>query len=188
MLLHAFPPAPAVHPKWDMLRLERQRMVGMCNLGEHQRETRRNIMTHFLHRRRFLHLAAGTSALPALSGLARAQAYPLRPVHLISAYAPGGINDLFARLIGQWLSERLGQQFVVENRSGAGGNIGTEAIVRSAPDGYTLLLIDNSNAFNATLYDNLKFNFIRDIAPIASIFRGGSVLVVHPSFPASSVP
>jgi tripartite-type tricarboxylate transporter receptor subunit TctC len=140
------------------------------------------------HRRRFLHLAAGAAALPTVLRVARAQAYPARPVHLVSAYAPGGINDLFARLMGQWLSERLGQQFIVENRSGAGGNIGTEAVVRAAPDGYTLLLIDISNAFSPTLYDNLKFNFIRDIAPVAGIFRGANVLIVHPSFPANSVP
>jgi tripartite-type tricarboxylate transporter receptor subunit TctC len=140
------------------------------------------------HRRQFLHLAAGAAALPGVSRMARAQAYPTRPVHLISPFAPGGINDLFARLMGQWLSERLGQQFIVENRSGAAGNIGTEAVVKAAPDGYTLLLVDISNAFNATLYDNLKFNFIRDIAPVASIFRSASILLVVPSFPAKSVP
>jgi tripartite-type tricarboxylate transporter receptor subunit TctC len=139
-------------------------------------------------RRKFLHLAAGAVVLPAVSRIARAQTYPTRPVHLVSAYAPGGINDLFARLMGQWLSERLGQQFIVENRSGAGGNIGTETVVKAPADGYTLLLVDISNAFNATLYDNLKFNFIRDIAPVASIFRGASVLIAHPSFPANSVP
>jgi tripartite-type tricarboxylate transporter receptor subunit TctC len=140
------------------------------------------------HRRQFLHLAAGAAALPGVSRMARAQAYPTRPVHLISPFAPGGINDLFARLMGQWLSERLGQQFIVENRSGAAGNIGTEAVVKAAPDGYTLLLVDISNAFNATLYDNLKFNFIRDIVPVASIFRSASILLVVPSFPAKSVP
>jgi tripartite-type tricarboxylate transporter receptor subunit TctC len=141
-----------------------------------------------LPRRQFLHLAAGAAALPAVSRIARAQAYPSRPVRVMSPFAPGGQNDLFARLIGQSLSERLGQQFIVENRSGAGGNIGTESVVRAAPDGYTLLLADISNAFNATLYDNLKFNFIRDITPVASIFRGASVLLVYPSFPAKSVP
>ena len=140
------------------------------------------------HRRQFLHLAAGAAALPGVSRMARAQAYPTRPVHLISPFAPGGINDLFARLMGQWLSERLGQQFIVENRSGAAGNIGTEAVVKAAPDGYTLLLVDISNAFNATLYDNLKFNFNRDIVPVASIFRSASILLVVPSFPAKSVP
>ncbi|HEY7299354.1 MAG TPA: tripartite tricarboxylate transporter substrate binding protein [Xanthobacteraceae bacterium] len=141
-----------------------------------------------LIRRKFLELAAGAGALPAAARLARAQAYPSRPVHLISTYAPGGINDLFARLIGQWLSQHLGQQFIVDNRSGAGGTIGTEAVVRSAPDGYTLLLVDTSNTFNVTLYEHLNFNFIRDIAPVAGIFRGASLLVRHPSFPAASVP
>ena len=141
-----------------------------------------------LPRREFLQLAAGAAALPAALRIAWAQAYPARPVRLISGYAPGGINDLFARLMGQWLSEHLGQPFVVENRSGAGGNIGTEAVVKAAPDGYTLLLVDISNAFNATLYDHLNFNFIRDIAPVAAIFRGASILVVHPAFPAKSVP
>jgi tripartite-type tricarboxylate transporter receptor subunit TctC len=141
-----------------------------------------------LPRRQFLHLAAGAAVLPAVSRVARAEAYPTRPVYLISPYAPGGINDLFARLIGQSLSERLGQQFVVENRSGAGGNIGTETVIKAMPDGYTLLLVDISNAFNATLYDNLKFNFIRGIAPVAGIFRGASVLLVHPSIPPKSLP
>jgi tripartite-type tricarboxylate transporter receptor subunit TctC len=141
-----------------------------------------------LVRRKFLQLAGGIAALPAAERLACAQSYPSRPVHLISSYAPGGINDLFARLIGQWLSEHLGQQFIVDNRSGAGGNIGTEVVARAAPDGYTLLLVDTSNTFNVTLYEHLNFNFIRDIAPIAGIFRGASVLVRHPSFPASSVP
>jgi len=141
-----------------------------------------------LPRRQFLYLAAGAAAPPAVLRNARAQAYPTRPVYLISGYAPGGLNDLFARLAGQWLSERLGQQFVVENRSGAGGNIGTETVVKATPDGYTLLLVDISNAFNATLYANLKFNFIRDIAPVAGIFRGASVLLVHPSSPVNSLP
>jgi tripartite-type tricarboxylate transporter receptor subunit TctC len=141
-----------------------------------------------LMRRKFLQLAAGVAALPAAMQIVRAQTYPSRPVHLISSYAPGGINDLFARLSGQWLSERLGQQFIVDNRSGAGGNIGTEAVVRAAPDGYTLLLVDTSNTFNVTLYEHLNFIFLRDIAPIAGIFRGASILVRHPSFPATSVP
>jgi tripartite-type tricarboxylate transporter receptor subunit TctC len=141
-----------------------------------------------LIRRKFLQLVAGVAAAPAAARLACAQSYPSRPVHVISSYAPGGINDLFARLIGQWLSEHLGQQFVVDNRSGAGGNIGTEAVVRAAPDGYTLLLVDTSNTFNVTLYERLNFNFIRDIAPVAGIFRGASILIRHPSFPAGSVP
>jgi tripartite-type tricarboxylate transporter receptor subunit TctC len=145
-------------------------------------------MTSALLRREFLGLAAGAAALPAFARIARAEAYPSRPVHIISEYAPGGINDLFARLSGQWLSQRLGQQFVVENRSGAGGNIGTEAVVKAASDGYTLLLVDISNTFNVTLYDNLSFNFLSDIAPVAGMFQGASVLVAHPSFPARTVP
>jgi tripartite-type tricarboxylate transporter receptor subunit TctC len=141
-----------------------------------------------LPRRQFLHLAAGAAALPAVSRVARAQAYPTRPVRLIAGFPPGGVLDLFARLIGQWLSERLGQPFIVENRVGAGGNLAAEAVVKAPPDGHTLLQIGAHNAWNVTLYDNLTFNFIRDIAPVASIYRGPAVLVVHPSFPAKSVP
>src|SRR5215510_10767286 len=114
-----------------------------------------------LPRRQFLHLAAGAAALPALPRIASAQAYPTRPVHIIAGFAAGGSVDLFARLIGQWLSERLGQPFIIENRPGAGGNIGTEAVVRAAPDGYTLLLVTASNAINESLFDKLNFNFIR---------------------------
>src|SRR5499433_1557367 len=125
-----------------------------------------------LHRRQFLHLAAGAAALPAGPRIARAQAWPARPVRIISGYPPGGSNDLYARLTAQWLSERLGQQFIVENRGGAGGNVGTEATSRAAADGYTFLLADSGNAWNATLYTNLKFNFIRDFEPVASIARG----------------
>src|SRR5256712_6001064 len=132
-----------------------------------------------LPRRRFLHLAAGAAALPAASGFARAQAYPSRPVHLIVGFAAGGGYDIVARLIGQWLSERLGQPFVIENRPGAGGNIGTEAVVRAPPDGYTLLLVAVANAINTTLYEKLSFNFIRDIAPIAGLIRGPFVMVVN---------
>src|SRR5262244_2900463 len=121
-----------------------------------------------LPRRNFLHLAAGAAALPAVSRIARAQAYPTRPVRIIVPFGPAGATDITARLIGQWLSERLGQQFVIENRPGGGGNIGTEAVVRAAPDGYTLLLVGGGNAINATLYDKLNFNFIRDIAPVGS--------------------
>jgi hypothetical protein len=124
-----------------------------------------------LPRRNFLHLAAGAAALPAVSRIARAQAYPMRPVRLIVGFAPGGTTDITARLIGQWLSERLGQQFVIENRTGAATNIATEAVVRAPADGYTLLLVTASNAINATLYDKLSFNFIRDIAPVAGIIR-----------------
>jgi len=141
-----------------------------------------------LPRRNFLHLAAGAAVLPALSRISWAQAYPSRPVHIIVGFAPGGATDIMARLIGQWLSERLGRQFVVENRPGAAGNIGTEAVVKSPPDGYTLLLASSPNTINATLYDKLNFNFIRDIAPVASISRNSFVMAVHPSMPAKTVP
>ena len=141
-----------------------------------------------LPRRQFLHLAAGAAALPALSRLARAQAYPTRPVRIIVGFFAGGATDIAARLMGQWLSERLGQQFVVENRPGADGNIATEAVVRAAPDGHTLLLVVDANAINATLYDKLNFNFIRDITPVAGIIRVPFVMVVNPSFPAKTVP
>ena len=141
-----------------------------------------------LPRRQFLHLAAGAVALPAVSRIAWAQTYPSRPVRMIVGFAAGGPNDILARLIGQWLSERLGQPFVIENRPGAGSNIATEAVVRAPPDGYTLLLVGSPNAINATLYDKLNFNFIRDIAPVASIMRGALVMVVHPSVPAKTLP
>jgi tripartite-type tricarboxylate transporter receptor subunit TctC len=137
-------------------------------------------------RRKFLRLAAGAAALPAVSRIASAQIYPARPVRLIVGFAPGGVFDIVARLMGQWLSERLNQQFVIENRPGAGGNIATEAVVHAPPDGYTLLLVGLSSAINATLYE--KLNFIRDIAPVASVSRESNVMVVHPSFPAKSVP
>jgi tripartite-type tricarboxylate transporter receptor subunit TctC len=139
-------------------------------------------------RRRLLHLAAGAAVLPALSGFAAAQTYPSRPVRIIVGFAAGGPNDILARLIGQWLSERLGQPFVIENRPGAGSNIATEAVVHATPDGYTLLLVGTPNAINATLYDNLNFDFIRDIAPIAGLIRGALVMVVHPSVPATTLP
>ena len=141
-----------------------------------------------LPRRRFLRLAAGAAALLAVSRIARAQAYPTRPVRLIVPFGPAGASDITARLIGQWLSERLGQQFVIENRPGAGGNIGTEAVVRAAPDGYTLLYVTTANAVSATLYDKLNFNFIRDIAPVASIVRFPYIMVVNPSVPAKTLP
>jgi len=141
-----------------------------------------------LSRRKFLHLAAGAAALPAVSRIAWAQSYPTRPVRLVAGFPPGGVVDVFARLIGQWLSERLGQQFIIENRAGAGGNLAVEAVLKAPPDGYTLLMVGSNNAWNVTLYDNLSFNFIRDVAPVASIYRGPAVLVVHPSFPAKSVP
>jgi len=141
-----------------------------------------------LPRRNFLHLAAGAAALPVVSRVARAQAYPSRPVRVIVGFTAGSASDIVARLMGQWLSERLGQQFLVENRPGAGTNIGTEAVVRSPADGYTLLLVNSSNAINATLYDKLSFVFLRDIVPVAGILRAPLVLVVHPSFPAKTVP
>ena len=141
-----------------------------------------------LSRRQLLHVAAGAAAFPALSGFARAQTYPSRPVRIIVGFAAGGPNDILARSIGQWLSERLGQPFVIENRPGAGSNIATEAVVRAPPDGYTLLLVGTPNAINAALYDNLNFNFIRDIAPIAGLIRGALVMVVHPSVPAKTLP
>jgi tripartite-type tricarboxylate transporter receptor subunit TctC len=141
-----------------------------------------------LPRRKFLHLIAGAVALPTASRVARAQAYPSRPVHLIVGFPASGLTDILARLLGSSLSERLGQQFIVEDRPGAGTNIATEAVVRALPDGYTLLMASSSNAINATLYDNLKFNFIRDTTPVASIARTPLVLVVNPSFPVKSVP
>jgi len=139
-------------------------------------------------RRRFLHLGVGAAALPAASRIVWAQPYPSRPVRMIVPAAPGGSTDILARLIGHWLSERFGKPFIVENRPGAGANIGTEAVVKAPPDGYTLLTITPANAINATLYDRLNFNFIRDIAPVASISRVPNVLVVNPSFPAKTVP
>jgi tripartite-type tricarboxylate transporter receptor subunit TctC len=141
-----------------------------------------------LPRRQFLHLAAGAAALPAVSHIAWAQAYPTRPVRLIVPIAPAGATDIVGRLIGQWLSERLGQQFVIENRPGAGTTIGTEVVVRAPADGYTLLLVSSDSAITATLYEKLSFNFIRDIAPVAGVFRGPYAMVVNPSVPAKSVP
>ena len=141
-----------------------------------------------LPRRNFLHLAAGAAALPAVSRVAWAQTYPSRPVRIIVGFAPGGGADITARLIGQWLSERLGQQFVIENRPGAASNIATEAVVRAPADGYALLLVTTASAINATLYDNPNFNFIRDIAPVASVMRYPYVMVVNPSVPAKTVP
>jgi len=139
-------------------------------------------------RRQFLQLATGAAALPALPRVARAQAYPTRPVRIVVGFAAGGQNDIVARLMGQWLSERLGQQFIVDNRPGAGGNIGTEAVVRAPADGHTLLLIAPSNTINVTLYDKPNFDFVRDIAPVATLTRGAQVMVVNPSFPAKTVP
>jgi tripartite-type tricarboxylate transporter receptor subunit TctC len=141
-----------------------------------------------LPRRKFLHLAAGAAALPFAPHVARAQVYPTRPVRLIVPLAPGGATDIVGRLMGQWLSERLGQPFIIENRPGAGGNIGTDTVVKARPDGYTILMASTTNAINATLYNKLSFNFIRDIAPVATISRNTLVMVVHPSLPAKTVP
>jgi tripartite-type tricarboxylate transporter receptor subunit TctC len=140
-----------------------------------------------LPRRQLLHLAAGGAVLPAISRITWAQTYPTRPVHLIVGFPAGGGNDILARLIGQSLSEKLGQPLVIENRPGAGSNIGTEVVVRARPDGYTLLLTQSSDAINATLYDKLNFIFIRDIAPVASLILVPNVMVVHPSVPANTV-
>jgi tripartite-type tricarboxylate transporter receptor subunit TctC len=139
-------------------------------------------------RRLFVHIAAATTALPALPRLAWAEAYPSRPVHLIVGFPPGGAADLISRLIGQWLSERLGQQFVIENRAGASSNIATELVVHASPDGYTLLDLTSVNAWNVALYDNLKFDILHDVVPIASIYRGVNVVVVDPSLPVKTIP
>jgi tripartite-type tricarboxylate transporter receptor subunit TctC len=141
-----------------------------------------------LPRRQFLQLAAGAAVVPTVSRFAWAQIYPTRPVRLVVGYAAGGGTDITARLIGQWLSERLSQPFIIENRAGAVTNIGTEAVVRASPDGYTLLLVTTANAINATLYEKLNFNFIRDIAPVGNMIRVPLVMVVNPSFPARTVP
>ena len=140
-----------------------------------------------LPRRRFLHLAAGAVALPITSRGARGEAFPARPVRVIVAFAPGGIGDLGARLIGQSLQERLQQPVVIENRPGAGGNTGTEAVLRAPPDGYTMIWAGANNAINASLYDNLSYNFVRDIAAVGSVMRGPFVMTIHPSFPARTV-
>jgi tripartite-type tricarboxylate transporter receptor subunit TctC len=140
------------------------------------------------HRRKFLHLAAGAAALPVMSRAARAQGYPSRPVHWIVGYTPGGGNDIFARLMGQWLQDRLGQPFIIENRPGANSNIATEVVVNAPADGYTLLLANFGNASNASLYANLKFNFIRDVTPVAGIVRVPNLMLVNQSVPAKTVP
>ena len=140
------------------------------------------------HRRQFLHLAAGAAALPVLPRIARAQAYPTRPVRIFVGFPAGGFGDIVARLIGQWLQERLGQPFIIENRPGAGGNIATDAVAKAPPDGYALIWAGSINAINATLYDNLNFNFVRDIAPVAGIVRGPLVMEVNPLVPAKTVP
>jgi tripartite-type tricarboxylate transporter receptor subunit TctC len=138
-------------------------------------------------RRRLLYLAAGAAALPALPRFARAQTYPTRPVRVIVPFAPAGVTDILARLTGQWLSERLGQPLIIDNRPGSGGNIGTEAVIRAPADGYTLLLLGAFNVINAALNEKLNFEFIRDIAPVAGIIRVPNVISVNPSFPAQTV-
>src|SRR5262245_27187008 len=154
----------------------------------HRRAAFRGVSAMQLSRRTFLQRAAGAAALPAFPKFARAEAYPSRPVRIIVVVAAGGGNDIVARLIGQLLSERFGQSFIIENRPGAGGNIGTEAVIRAPADGYTLLLVAVANAINATLYDKLNFNFIRDIAPVAGIGSVPNLVVVHPSVPAKTIP
>src|SRR5262245_16758243 len=141
-----------------------------------------------LPRRQFLHLTAGAVALPAVSHFALAQAYPARPVRIVVGFPAGGATDITARLMGQWLSDRLGQQFIIENRAGAAGTIAAEAVVKAPPDGYTLLQVGTPNAINTSLYTNLSFNFVRDIVPVASITRVAYVVVVHPSVPAKTIP
>jgi len=147
-----------------------------------------DIMTKLPHRRQFLHLAAGGLALPAVSRLAKAQAYPTRPVRILVGFAAGGGADIFARLIGQWLSERLGQQFIVENRLGASSNIAVEAAVKAAPDGYTLVVVGTPNAVNATLFEKLNFNVVRDIAPVAGVIQQPNAMLVNASLPTQRVP
>src|SRR5882724_8315077 len=160
-------------------------MLALQERAAYRRHGRSKLVTH--SRRQLLHLAAGAAALPALSSVAWADSYPSRPVHIIVGFAAGGPNDILARLIGQWLSERLGRPFVVENRPGAGSNIATEGVVRAAADGYTLLLVSAAHAINATLYDRLNYNFLRDIAPVAGIIRVPNVMEVNPSLPPKSV-
>jgi tripartite-type tricarboxylate transporter receptor subunit TctC len=140
------------------------------------------------HRRKFLHLAASAAALPAISRIARADTYPSHPVRLVVGFAAGSTTDILARLMGQWLSQRLSQQFVIENRPGAGGNIGAETVVKAAPDGYTLLMVPPAVAANAALYEHLNFDFLRDTAPVAGVVRVPNVAEVHPSLPVNSIP
>jgi tripartite-type tricarboxylate transporter receptor subunit TctC len=164
-------------------RLTQRRLVGARLHGHPLR-----VKATKLLRRQFLHLAAGAAAVPAVSRIATAQTYPARPVRIIVGVAAGGSSDITARLISQRLSDRLGQQFVIENRPGAGTNIATDAVVKAAPDGYTLLLIQPASAINASLYDKLTFNFMRDIAPIAGLARSSLVMLVNPLFPAKTIP
>jgi tripartite-type tricarboxylate transporter receptor subunit TctC len=191
-------------PKADILRCSGDLLLGAtlhrkahgCLIDFHASAKGSNLIVEMrtrwgimkIPRRLFLHLAVGATALPALPRVASALDYPTRPVRLIAPFPPGGVVDLFARLIGQPLSERLGQPVVIENRAGAGGNVGTEFVVRAPPDGYTLLYLTSSNTINQTLYENLNFDIARDMVPIASINRGMGVLEVHPSFPAETGP
>jgi tripartite-type tricarboxylate transporter receptor subunit TctC len=140
------------------------------------------------HRRKFLHFAAGAAALPAVARIARAETYPSHPVRLVVGFAAGSTTDILARLMGQWLSQRLGQQFVIDNRPGAGGNIGAETVVKAAPDGYTLLMVPPAVAANAALYEHLNFDFLRDTAPVAGVVRVPNVAEVHPSVPVKTIP
>src|ERR1700674_2567696 len=140
------------------------------------------------HRRKFLHLAASAAALPAVARIARADAYPSHPVRLVVGFAAGSTTDILARLMGQWLSQRLGQQFVIENRPGAGGNIGAETVVKASPDGYTLLMVPPAVAANAALYEHLNFDFIADFAPVAGVVRVPNVAEVNPSLPVKTIP
>jgi tripartite-type tricarboxylate transporter receptor subunit TctC len=140
------------------------------------------------HRRKFLHLAASAAAMPAISRIARADTYPSHPVRLVVGFAAGSTTDILARLMGQWLSQRLGQQFVIENRPGAGGNIGAETVVKATPDGYTLLMVPPAVAANAALYEHLNFDFLRDTAPVAGVVRLPNVAEVHPSVPVNTIP
>src|ERR1700723_2222689 len=140
------------------------------------------------HRRKFLHLAVGAAAMPAISRIAHAETYPVHPVRIVVGFAAGSTTDILARLMGQWLSQRLGQQFVIENRPGAGGNIGAETVVKAVPDGYTLLMVPPAVAANAALYEHLNFDFIRDTAPVAGVVRVPNVAEVHPSVPGNNLP
>src|SRR6266516_357935 len=187
---HAIPTQIATAPPQDRQGAQYQcpaSTVGSRRRGDRISGSEREVQMK-LSRRRFLHLAAGAAALPAASQFAMAQAYPSRPVRLIVGFAAGGGYDIVARLMGQWLSERLGQPFVIENRPGAGTNIATEAVVRAPADGYTLLLITAVNAINTTFYEKLNFSFIADIAPVASIIVVPNVMLVNPSVPAKTVP
>jgi tripartite-type tricarboxylate transporter receptor subunit TctC len=170
----------------------RQEGISLSRYVQHTGKVRLHIapegIIKLLHRRQFLHVGAGAAVLAAIPRLARAQTYPVRPVRIMVGFAPGGPADTIARLAGHRLSERLGQQFIVENRTGAGTNIATEAVVNSVPDGYTLLLVTSANFINATLYRKLNFNFMRDTVPVASLSREPAVMLVHPSVPAKTIP